>query len=147
MRKLIILALSIAIFAGCSAPLKLGQRIDDRFGICMRLSTNATYRLLDRRVDYNVGRLMIEKVPVEVYIGFSPQFPGRYWSSDQRRTNGFIYVGKTRQDGFEKILLGNKRYANRGPLFVMFKAKSLRAIEPALVGGDFLHDCGKSEWW
>jgi hypothetical protein len=109
------------------------QHISEDFGVCANLPEGSTYQLQHRSFDYEIGHMTLLGKKIEVYIGYQPPFQGEPWPRGKEVTNGFVDV--------ERLLLGNKRQPNRGPLFVMFSASDLRSAEPLLREKDFIVDC------
>lgn len=121
-------------------------RLSDRFGVCIRLPNSATYQWQESRIDFDLGELKAGSKKVHVYIGQQPAFDSRSFGEKLSGESGFRYVGKESSGLGQKILWSNKRYAQRGPLFVMFEGSDLSSIEDALIQKHLLVDCLPSKW-
>lgn len=142
-RAVIMLSAIFLALSACKAerPERVTVPMSDRFDLCVHLPKQASYQMLRRGMDFDVGRLVIGGTSIEVYIGQQPSFLGNVWPKGHEVTKEFSFVGKEAGRGVEKILLGHKRYARRGPLFVMFMGSNLSAVEPILRDKGFVADC------
>lgn len=143
MCRTIIILLIAFLLASCKAERSepAAVAMSDRFDLCVRLPKQARYQILTRGMDFDVGHLVIGGTLIEVYIGQQPSFSGNVWPRSSEVTKDFFFIGKEREEESEKILLGHKRYARRGPLFVMFKGSDLSSVEPILREKGFVADC------
>lgn len=143
--KLAALAIAITSMCACTEDHRATgatyHAMSNRFDLCVRLPEHATYQLLTQGIDFDVGRLVISGTEVKVYVTQNPAFSGKVWTKGPAVTKGFEYIGKENQQGVEKILLGHKRYARRGPLFVLFIGPDLSTVEPVLAKKGFVADC------
>jgi type I restriction-modification system DNA methylase subunit len=155
-RTITILFFSLFVMAACadSKTEIAAHKMSERFDLCINLPNKSSYHLVKESIDYDIGRLSIDKSTIDVYIGQNPPFSGELWTKEVSTTPEFILVGKENLNGAQKILIGHKRYANRGPLFVMFSAQNLVPTEKYLLEKDFVFDCvatakndsGKEKW-
>lgn len=137
--KLAAAAAMIAL-CGCHARWER-QPLSDRYNVCADLSPGSTYRDHKQWIDFDTGTLDIDGVAVDVEIGGHPRFSQKVKRSGADAVDGFRYLGKERSDDRDKILLGHDRHDGRGPMFVMFSAHDLRAVEHALIRRNIVVDC------
>ena len=137
-----IILISLSVIA-CVGERKnaTAYKMSKRFDLCIKLPGKSSYHLVKENIDYDIGIINIDENSVDVYIGQNPPFSGDVWTRSVSTTPGFMLVGKETMNGVQKILIGHKRYARRGPLFVMFSANDLALTEKYLVEEGFVSDC------
>lgn len=144
-RKEIAIVSLVLLASACSdSDSRPRQVISEGFGLCAALPDRSAYQFLQRSFDYEVGRLTLGDTRVDVYIGYQPDFDGEVWPYGAAPTEDFVYVGKSQEGEVEKLLIGKKRVANRGPVFVMFSGNELGPVESVLAGDGFIVDCDES---
>ena len=144
MRQLTLFALLVAL-GGCgeTAP---AIKIDPDFGVCARLPEGYAIEEVTGGVDYSRAVIFDHSSRIDVYLGFAPNFPREAYRDQVGASGTYVLVGETFDEGKEKMLLANRRYPDRGPLFVMLSAPSLEPIRKSILEHHFLEDCGPSVW-
>jgi hypothetical protein len=146
-RTMILLSATVLAAVSCAdaTQKKNARYMSERFELCINIPDKSRYQLVKESIDYDTGQLFMNGNKVDVYIGQNPPFSGPVWSKGENVTPGFILVGKETVGGVQKILIGHKRYARRGPLFVMFSGKNIADMEKYLVEEDFVFDCSVAD--
>jgi hypothetical protein len=133
-------AAAVIVLCGCHAQFDK-QLLSERYNVCAKLPSGSTYRDHNQWIDFDTGILEVGGVAIDVEIGGHPRFSQRVKRTGEEAIEGFRFLGKERSDDRDKILLGYERRDGRGPMFVMFSAPDLQAVERTLTRKNLVVDC------
>jgi hypothetical protein len=137
-RSKVIFFTHLLFLSGCMAST---TTLSERFNVCMTSSHNVSLHAMRMGSDFDYGSIEIKKIRVNVYVGWHPDASHSAKRKAIDATEAFRFLSRERADGVEKILFGKNRGDRRGPIFVLFEAKNLDAVESTLLANDLLIDC------
>lgn len=133
-------AAALVLLSGCHAD-QDATTLSERYRVCANLPRGVYFQSHTPGPDFDLGALKLERVTVDVFIGGHPRFSNQVMKRGVEATDGFRLLGRERSDGLDKLLFGYERGDKEGPVYVMFMAPDLHAVEKVITRKNLLVSC------